>query len=221
MPTQLSTLPARTRLITSIDSSLQNAVWPMTSKLTIFLNSRWGNSVLNRVRFRPATNEQHLTQLDPSKAIGPDGIPAQVLKHCAKALAYHFLVLFHCTFSAVLSLCCGRLQTVPIHKKHSRTAVKNYRPASLLCVTSKVMEKVVINGKAAEGQSKDCAVNSGRSSLDQLARHSSKKKVDEKFKHFSGLPTTLCFVALARYLTRKAKHVVLCRGNQTTQDVKK
>ena len=106
--------------------------------------SRRGNSALHRVRFRPATIERHLRQLDPSKATGPDGIPARVLKHCAKALCLPLSRLFALCFQrGVQPSLWKTANVVPIHKRQSRTAMKNYRPVSLLCIVSKVMEKVV------------------------------------------------------------------------------
>jgi hypothetical protein len=47
---------------------------------------------------------RHLAQLDPTKATGPDGIPARVLRECSYAIApslshsliiHYILVLFH------------------------------------------------------------------------------------------------------------------------------
>ena len=106
--------------------------------------SRRGNSALHRVRFRPATIKRHLRQLDPSKATGPDGIPARVLKHCAKALCLPLSRLFALCFQrGVQPSLWKTANVVPIHKRQSRTAMKNYRPVSLLCIVSKVMEKVV------------------------------------------------------------------------------
>ena len=97
-------------------------------------------SAMTTVRFREATVQRQLRQLDPAKATGPDGIPARVLKQCSKVLAAPLAKLsslcFRCRVQPSLSKVA---RVVPIHKKHSHSAVKNYRPVSLLSVVSKVM----------------------------------------------------------------------------------
>ena len=75
---------------------------------------------------------------------GPDGIPAQVLKHCAEVLATPLSMLFN--RSLVESHVPGgwKLATItPIFKKGDRTDPNNYRPAALLPIISKVMECVL------------------------------------------------------------------------------
>ena len=83
-----------------------------------------------------------LAGLDPSKAPGPDSIPTLVLKECARELAPSVCRLFN------LSLVSGKVPTewkyalvVPVHKKGKKEEVTNYRPISLLCVISKVLER--------------------------------------------------------------------------------
>ena len=82
-----------------------------------------------------------LLNLDPSKAPGPDGLPTIVLKTCARELTPSLCALFN------LSLAEGKLPTewkhafvVPVHKKGKKEDVTNYRPISLLCIASKVLE---------------------------------------------------------------------------------
>ena len=85
-----------------------------------------------------------LSSLDTTKASGCDGISAKLLKHCAIAL-YQTL---HDLFS--LSLCQHYIplewrihQIRPIFKSGNKQDVKTYRPISLLCVVSKVLERLV------------------------------------------------------------------------------
>ena len=102
------------------------------------------DTVLSQVRFRPTTVRRYLKGLDVSKATGPDGIPARVLKHCAAELSQPLSQLFSLCFQHGTQPALWKTaNVVPIHKKRSRTAVQNYRPESLLSVLSKVMEKVV------------------------------------------------------------------------------
>ena len=103
-----------------------------------------GAQALAAVHFRPATVYRLLARLDISKATGPDGISARVLKECAKELVKPLSQLFALCFR------CGvqpeswkTANVVPIHKRSSRSVLKNYRPVSLLCIMSKVMETIV------------------------------------------------------------------------------
>ena len=87
-----------------------------------------------------------LISLDPSKAAGCDRIGPKLLKHCALAL---YKPLCH-LFSLSLSQCyipaewCLHL-IIPVLKSGDRGLVQNYRPISLLCVCSKVLERLVFN----------------------------------------------------------------------------
>ena len=100
-------------------------------------------AALSHVRFRPATVARLLRQLDLSKATGPDGVPARVLKICAAELSS--------PLSSLFSACCRQgvcpslwtANVMPVHKKQARSSMRNYRRVSLLSVVSKVMEKVI------------------------------------------------------------------------------
>ena len=87
-----------------------------------------------------------LANLDPQKARGPDNIPTLVLKKCAVELAQSLCILYN------KSLILGRLpdewkksNVVPVHKKQRKDMVENYRPISLLCIVSKVLERCIFN----------------------------------------------------------------------------
>ena len=87
-----------------------------------------------------------LINLDTSKAMGPDGIPPIVLSKCASVLYRPF----HYLFSLILKY--GYLprdwkihKIIPVFKSGDLTQVKNYRPISLLCNISKVLERIIYN----------------------------------------------------------------------------
>ena len=85
-----------------------------------------------------------LSSLDTSKAGGPDGIGAKILKHCASAL----YSLYHHLFLLCLSHCSLPFEwrehlIVPVFKSGDRSSVKNYRAISLLCTSSKLLEKLI------------------------------------------------------------------------------
>ena len=77
-----------------------------------------------------------LLNLDPSKTQGPDGLPAIVLKTCARELTRSLCALFD------LSLANGKTPlSSPLKKKKKKADVTNYRPIPLLCAVSKVLER--------------------------------------------------------------------------------
>ena len=89
---------------------------------------------------------QVLSSLDPSKAMGCDGIGTRLLKHCALAVYQPFHHLFCLSLSQhYIPVEWRTLMVRPIFKLGDRNYVKNYRPISLLCVTSPVLEQIVFN----------------------------------------------------------------------------
>jgi len=88
--------------------------------------------------------EHLLSSVDTSKASGPDGISARMLRSTAAGIAPAVTALFN------LSLIRGQLpsdwkraQVVPIPKCERRSNPSNYRPVSLLPIVSKLLEKYV------------------------------------------------------------------------------
>lgn len=85
-----------------------------------------------------------LTNIDSSKAAGPDNISPKFLIRCAKTLALPVAILFR------KSLACSIVPKIwksafitPVHKKGDKTEVVNYRPISKLCVIAKILERIV------------------------------------------------------------------------------
>ena len=88
--------------------SLQN-VYLQPSELPHF--PRRTTSILRRVRFRQATIARELKRLEPSKATGPDVIPARVLQQCASTLSLPLSRLSPFVSDTVSSRQYGRLPT--------------------------------------------------------------------------------------------------------------
>ncbi len=87
-----------------------------------------------------------LTGLNVSKATGPDNIGNFVLKITATAICNPLARLFNYSLQTEKFPSKWKFSNVvPIHKKNSRNDKGNYRPISLLCNTSKVMERLVHN----------------------------------------------------------------------------
>ena len=103
------------------------------------------HSILSDISITEDDVFQVLTSLDPSKAMGCDGIGSKLL-HCALALYQPFYYLFCLSLSQHYVPVEWRTHLIkPIFKSGDRNSVKNYRPISLLCVTSKVLERIVYN----------------------------------------------------------------------------
>ena len=91
--------------------------------------------------------EKVITILDSSKISGPDCIPVVVLMNCEPELSYTLTELFNISQKESCFPDCWKvLSVVPVFKNvGGRSTAKNYCPVSLLCVVSKVFEKLVNN----------------------------------------------------------------------------
>ena len=87
-----------------------------------------------------------LASLDPTKAFGIDGICPRLLRHCATALCEPLYYLFSLSLTNAVIPSEWKIHCItPIHKSGSKGDVSNYRPISLLCCVSKVLERIVYN----------------------------------------------------------------------------
>ena len=85
-----------------------------------------------------------LQQLVVSKACGPDGLSARILRECADELATPLCKIFQMSLKhGVFPEKWAEANIVPIFKKGSRKDPLNYRSVSLLPLCAKVFEKIV------------------------------------------------------------------------------
>ena len=105
------------------------------------------NLKLHNISITPKMNKKVITNLDSSKASGPDCIPVVVLKNCEPELSYILAELFNmCLKESCFPDCRKVLSVVPVFKiVGERSTAKNYHPVSPLSVVSKVFEKLVNN----------------------------------------------------------------------------
>ena len=86
--------------------------------------------------------EHLLLNLDESKASGPDGISATMLKHTATSIAPSVIALFNLSIqSGQVPTEWKKSQVVPIPKSSDQASPSNYRPISLLSILSKTPER--------------------------------------------------------------------------------
>ena len=83
-----------------------------------------------------------IKSLDLSKANGPDGISAQMLKGTAHSIAPSLTKLFNISIrQGNFPECWKTSSVVPIPKSACLSKATNYRPISLLSIVSKMLER--------------------------------------------------------------------------------
>ena len=113
--------------------------------LPVFLSRT--NLKLHTISITPKMVKKVITNLDSSKASGPDCIPVVVLKNCEPELSYILAKLFNmCLKESCFPDCWKVSLVVPVFKNVGEmSTAKNYHPVSLLSMVSKVFEKLVNN----------------------------------------------------------------------------
>ena len=88
--------------------------------------------------------EERLTQVNPNKAAGPDGIESRLMKTCAGEMApiLHKIYRKSLDEGEVPEL-WKEAEIVPIHKGGSKAIMGNFRPVALTSVVSKIFEKII------------------------------------------------------------------------------
>ena len=96
---------------------------------------------MSPIKFSTCKVRKALLQLNTSKSIGPDGIPAIVLKSCTPDIAPVLNKLFQHSYNLGIFLSSWKLAHVfPIPKKGDKSDHSNYRPIAITSLISKTME---------------------------------------------------------------------------------
>ena len=103
------------------------------------------NLKLHNISVTPKMVKKVITNLDLSKACGPECIPVVILKNCEPELSYILAELFNKCLKESCFPNCWKVSSVVLVFKNvgERSTAKNYRPVSLLSVVSKLFEKLV------------------------------------------------------------------------------
>ena len=92
------------------------------------------------------TTENALQQIKVNKAVGPDNVPAWVLRDNASTLAAPLTALFNTSLRyGVIPALWKTAHVIPLPKKqHPRSIEKDIRPISLTPIVSKIFESIVM-----------------------------------------------------------------------------
>ena len=115
------------------DSGISLLVFPSRTNLN-----------LHNIPVTPKTVKKVITDLDLSKASGPDYIPVMVLKNCEPERPYILAELFNKSLKESCFPDCWKVSSVlPVFKNVGESCTaKNYCPDCLLYVVSKVSENL-------------------------------------------------------------------------------
>src|SRR5271163_3566666 len=87
-----------------------------------------------------------LSEINPYKACGPDQIKPRVLKELHLEISPILQIIFTKSLRTVVLPGDWRNANVaPIFKKGSKSIAENYRPVSLTCLCSKIMEHIIVS----------------------------------------------------------------------------
>ena len=85
-----------------------------------------------------------LQNIKVSKAAGPDGLPNRVLQECASEISPALTTIFQKSVdSGELPRDWRNANIAPVFKKGDKHLPENYRPVSLTCVASKLLEHII------------------------------------------------------------------------------
>ena len=97
-----------------------------------------------------------ILKLKPNKASGPDNISPRLLKLADKAIVPPLTdICYKSAVTSILPMSWKTAKVSSIFKKDKQDEKSNYRPISLLCISSKIMETAVSEALALHTTSND------------------------------------------------------------------
>ena len=101
---------------------------------------------MENIQFHIQGVEKLLRNIDPSKATGPDGIQAIILKETATEISAVLTHIFTQSIrSGTLPHDWKEANISPVLKKGDKTKPENYRPISLTSIACKILEHIVVS----------------------------------------------------------------------------
>lgn len=103
-----------------------------------------GITLLNNIVITEQEVGDQIKLLDPSKSFGPDEISPVFIKSSGESLIKPLTRLYNISLASSKFPNMWKVANVlPLYKKGEKTSPNNYRPVSLLCILSKIFEKIV------------------------------------------------------------------------------
>ena len=103
-------------------------------------------SELNRFIVDQSQVSEIRRQLNVNKSMGHDNIGSLILKSCHKTLSKSLTLIFQtCLHKKIFPEIWKISEVTPVFKEGSKTDVSCYRPISLLCCCSKLLEKIIFD----------------------------------------------------------------------------
>lgn len=104
------------------------------------------SDLLTTPPFTEVDVRQELSRCKIGKAMGPDGIPARVLKLCAMELSPVLYSIMHESYSTARWPTLWKKSTIiPLPKKPRPSELNHYRPVALTPIASKCYEKLILH----------------------------------------------------------------------------
>ena len=98
----------------------------------------------SRIKIEPKGVLKQLQSLDRTKGAGPDGLSSALLKFLANFIYKPLSLIYQYSLDTGAAPDDWKLANViPIHKKSSRSNPLNYRPISMTCIASKILEHIL------------------------------------------------------------------------------
>ena len=90
--------------------------------------------------------EKELKKIYSKKVVGIDGLSCNLLKISAPVIAQSITMILNCSIrTGIFPDAWKAAKVVPIHKGGSLTQLGNFRPVSVLCSLSKLIERHIHN----------------------------------------------------------------------------
>ncbi len=124
---------------------VSQTILPDSTKLVPTISQQNSKS-FSRLHTTPSDVYDILNTLKTTKSAGCDDIPPRLLRICAGGISSSLASLFNRSFSeSKVPAEWKKARVVPVFKRGDKSLPTNYRPISLLCVISKVQERIVYN----------------------------------------------------------------------------
>ena len=99
---------------------------------------------MTEIRFTAEMVKDKLKVLKPSKASGPDNIHPRILKECADELSVPLSEIFNASMTTgIVPTAWRQAKVTAVFKKGNKNMASNYRPISLTCIPSKIIESLI------------------------------------------------------------------------------